>query len=143
METKQVKALINAKQISQLTNLKVKPKKIVKLKIQRKSISELVQQNFTGTEDNNKVGESSIQSVINSCHSDIRTLFNHSNIDSYKVDSSQLELKLNTGIRVIIIPNKNIEFIQIFNGSRTKHKVHQNRYIIKDNKGKIIIDKKG
>lgn len=142
-EQKQIKALIGAKQITQLTSLKPKAKKIVKLKVKRKSISELVQANFNNTEDNSKTAESSIQSVINSCHPDIKTLFNHNNIESYKVTATQLELKLNTGIRIIIEPNRTINFTQIFNNIRTKHNVHQTRYIIKDNKGKVIIDKKG
>ncbi len=147
MGKKIFKPLINAKQITQLTSIKSKPKKEVKIKVKRKPISEIIQQNFDNTIDTTKVANCSIQSIINSCHPDIRILFNHNNISYYKVTADSLELKLDTGIRIFIYPCKEINFLQqhLKNGilNKSKHTVHQTRYIIKDNKGKVIVNKKG
>lgn len=142
-----VKALINAKQITQLISLKPKQKKEVKIKVKRKSIGELVTQNFFNEVDTTKVADCSIQSIINSCHTDIRTLFNHNNTTEYKITADCLELKLDTGIRIFIYPCKEINFLQqhLKNGilNKSRHTIHQTRYVIKDNKGKVIVDKKG
>ena len=148
---KVIKALINAKQINDITSLKPKVKKEVKVKIKVKpTITELLTLNnntITSIETNIKVENNSIQDIINSCHPDIKLLFNHNNIEKYKVNCDYLELKLNTGIKITIYPNKTNNFIQrhIKNGtiSTSRHTIHQNRYIIRDNKGKLIVDKKG
>ncbi len=143
---KVIKALIDAKQITKINSLKSKPKKEVKVKVQKQSITELLSLNntvLTNPETSNKIGDSSIQSVINSCHPDIKLLFNHTNVEKYKINADGLELKLNTGINIQIIPFKTINHTQIFNNIKTNHVIHQTRYIIKDKKGKLILDKQG
>lgn len=149
-QRKIVRELINMKQITAIKSAKVIVKPIKKEKVFKQTITELLtlnNVNLTSTEDNNKVGESSIQAVINSCHPDIKTLFNHTNIERYKVTSDSLELKLNTGIRITVYPNKTINFTQRHTKNNitttSRHTIHQTRYVIKDNKGKIILDKKG
>lgn len=144
---KVTKTLINAKQITTIQSLKSKEKKEVKVKEKhRKTITELLSIGYTSdipVSDIKKYNDSCIQSIINSCHPDIKLLFNHSNVTEYKVTCDYLRLKLNTGIKIEIYPFKTINFTQIHKNNKSVHTIHQTRYIVRDNSNRILVNKKG
>lgn len=144
IDGKQINSLIGITDITRLKSFPVKKAKPVKIKVvKRPSINEMITSNYSSEIDNSTPAECSIQSVLNSCHPDIKSLYNHNNVLIYKVTADSLELKLNTGISITIFPNKTRNWTQVYNNSKTKHSVHQTRYLIKDKNNKVILDKKG
>ncbi len=148
MENKKlvIKKILTDKQVNHLKSLTISKveKKPIKAKY-KQSIAEMVSANFANDVKglSKEIPESSIQNIINTSHPDIKQIINFNNVTEYKVTVDCLLLTLNTGISVEIQPRKDQGHIQIYNGIRTKHIKYANRYIIKDKKGKILINKIG
>jgi len=82
----------------------VKAKKVIKIPTRiTKRIA-----NINPTDiDNTKNYESdfqSIQSVINSCHPDIKSIFHRGNVLLWKATADHLTIKMNTGITLVVTP---------------------------------------